>query len=73
MKFTSLGNGNQIVTLQDGWDRVGLDGSRDLVATETNIAKHDRVKTCIVKVDNWCRSLGRLCSHLDLLDAVSCQ
>jgi hypothetical protein len=72
MKLTSLGNGNQIVTLQNGWDRVGLNGRRDLVTTKTNIAKHDRVETCIVEVDNWCRSLGRLRGHLDLLDTASC-
>lgn len=72
MRPTSLGNGNQIVTLQNGWDRVSLNWGRDLVATETNVAQHDRVKTRIVKVDNWRWSLSRLGGHLDLLDAANC-
>lgn len=68
MSPTSLSNGDQIVTLQNGWNRVGLNGSGDLVATETNVAQHDRVKTRIIKVDNWRWPLSRLGSHLDLFD-----
>lgn len=67
-KHTSLGDGDDVVAHLDGGDAVSLDGSGRLVATQSNIALHDRVKTSIAeRIDgfNACETLLQDVDHVD--------
>ena len=44
---TSLRNSNHIMVLQDGWQAIGLDRSRNAVSTELDVLQHHRMQTSV--------------------------
>jgi hypothetical protein len=40
---TSLGASNDIMTLEDGWKNVLLNGSRNVIASKLNVLSHCRM------------------------------
>jgi hypothetical protein len=49
-KITSLSHSDDVPSLQDSWDGVGLHWCRILVATKVNIVDHNWVKARSVKL-----------------------
>ena len=52
MRFTGLGNGNDVVAHRDGRQAVLLDRGRNLVASKLNILEHDGVEARILEGHN---------------------
>lgn len=81
--LTSLRNCNEIVVGHQSRNRVRLNGSRDTVATQTNVLTHDGVKTGVIElvyqyvsslegqtyIGDRLRTLPTLRNDLDVLQA----
>ena len=48
--LTSLSCGDDIVASEDGWDGVGLNWSRVLIAAEDHVLNHGWVKTSMLEL-----------------------
>ena len=65
-----MSNTHDIVSMDDGRKTVHLDGGRNLVAGQIDVATHDRVKASLVKIVERRNASFALLENLDFGEPV---
>lgn len=68
MRHTSLRTGNDIMALEDGWETVLLDWSRDFISSHLDVLQHDRMQASFFKFSAWFETNGAFLDNLQARD-----